>query len=186
MDMRDRLHERIDDEMMDRDEHEYEHEHDGYDEKLVGGGGESPGSSAQVYYTGSERCKRRPSAGSSGAEDEGIAIGIGIGITRDCEDKQELRRRRNVDVPPGEILRKRQFEILRKRQFGPPSRSSDTITATMAASGTSKTTLPASGNSSEDADASSSTTSVTDESEASGSETTGRCCESSRQKFAPF
>lgn len=178
MNMRDRLHERVDDEMMDRDEHEYEHEHDGYDEKLVGGGGQSPGSSAQVYYTGSERCKRRSSAGSSGAEDEGIAIGIGIGITRDCEDKQELRRRRNVDVSPGEILR--------KRQFGPPSRSSDTITATMAASGTSKTTLPASGDSSEDADTSSSTTSVTDGSEASESETTGRCCESSRQKFAPF
>lgn len=180
MDMRDRLHERVDDEMMDRDDHEYEHD-DGYDEKLVGGGGggggQSPGSSAQVYYTGSERCKRRSSAGSSGADDEGIAIGIGI--TRDCEDKQELRRRRrNVDVSPGEILR--------KRQFGPPSRSSDTITATMAASGTSKTTLPASGDSSEDADASSSTTSVTDESEASGSETTSRCCESSRQKFAPF
>lgn len=177
MDMRDRLHERVDDEMMDRDEHEYEH--DGYDERLVGGGGgQSPGSSAQVYYTGSERCIRRSSAGSSGADDEGIAIGIGIGITRDCEDKQELRRRRNVDVPPGEILR--------KRQFGPPSRSSDTITATMAASGTSKTTLPASGDSSEDADTSASTTSVTDGSEASGSETTGRCCESSRQKFAPF
>lgn len=175
MDMRDRLHERVDDEMLDRDEHEYEHD-DGYDEKLVGGGGQSPGSSAQVYYTGSERCKRRSSAGSSGADDEGIAIGIGI--TRDCEDKQELRRRRNVDVSPDEILR--------KRQFGPPSRSSDTITATMAASGTSKTTLPASGDSSEDADASSSTTSVTDGSEASGSETTGRCCESSRQKFAPF
>lgn len=175
MDMRDRLHERVDDEMPDRDEHEYEHGHDGYDEKLVAG--QSPGSSVQVYYTGSERCKRRSSAGSSGADDEGIAIGIGIGITRDCEDKQELRRR-NVDVPPGEILR--------KRQFGPPSRSSDTITATMAASGTSKTTLPASGDSSEDADTSSSTTSVTDGSEASGSETTGRCCESSRQKFAPF
>lgn len=174
MNMRDRLHERVDDEMLDRDEHEYEHD-DGYDEKLVGGGGQSPGSSAQVYYTGSERCKRRPSAGSSGADDEGIAIGIGIGITRDCEDKQELRRRRNVDVPPGEILR--------KRQFGPPSRSSDTITATMAASGTSKTTLPASGDSSEDANTS---TSVTDGSEASGSETTGRCCESSRQEFAPF
>lgn len=179
MDMRDRLHERVDDEMMDRDEHEYEHD-DGYDEKLVGGGGggQSPGSSVQVYYTGSERCKRRPSAGSSGADDEGSAIGIGIDITRDCEDKQELRRRRNVDVPPGEILR--------KRQFGPPSRSSDTITATMAASGTSKTTLPASGDSSEDADASSSTTSVTDESEASGTETTSRCCESSRQNFVPF
>lgn len=176
MDMRDRLHERVDDEMMDRDEHEYEHEHDdGYDEKLVGGGGQSPGSSAQVYYTGSERSKRRPSAGSSGAEDEGIAIGIGI--TRDCEDKQELRRRGNVDVPPGEILR--------KRQFGPPSRSSDTITATMAASGTSKTTLPASGDSSEDADASSSTTSVSDGSEAGGSETTSRCCELSRQKPSP-
>lgn len=174
MDMRDRLHERVDDEMLDRDEHEYEH--DDYDEKLVGGGGQSPGSSAQVYYIGSERCIRRSSAGSGGADDEGIAVGIGI--TRDCEDKQELRRRRNVDVPPGEILR--------KRQFGPPSRSSDTITATMAASGTSKTTLPASGDSSEDADASSSTTSVTDESEASGSETTSRCCESSRQKFAPF
>lgn len=175
MDMRDRLHERVDDEMMDRDEHEYEHD-DGYDERLVGE--KSPGSSVQVYYTGSERCKRRSSAGSSGADDEGIAIGIGIGITRDCEDKQELRRRRNVDVPLGEILR--------KRQFGPPSRSSDTITATMAASGTSKTTLPASGDSSEDADTSASTTSVTDGSEASGSETTGRCCESSRQKFAPF
>lgn len=175
--MRDRLHERVDDEMLDRGDHEHEHD-DGYDEKLVGEGGQSPGSSVQVYYTGSERCKRRSSAGSSGADDEGIAIGIGIGITRDCEDKQELRRRRNVDVPPGEILR--------KRQFGPPSRSSDTITATMAASGTSKTTLPASGDSSEDADASSSTTSVTDGSEASGSETTGRCCESSRQKFAPF
>lgn len=174
MDMRDRLHERVDDEMMDRDEHEYEHD-DGYDEKLVGGGGQSPGSSAQVYYTGSERCKRRPSAGSSGADDEGIAIGIGIG---DCEDKQELRRRRNVDISPGEILR--------KRQFGPPSRSSDTITATMAASGTSKTTLPASGDSSEDADTLASTTSVTDGSEASGSETTSRCFESSRQKFAPF
>lgn len=173
MDMRDRLHERVDDEMMYRDEHEYEHD-DGYDEKLVAG--QSPGSSVQVYYTGSERCKRRPSAGSSRADDEGIAIGIGI--TRDCEDKQELRRRRNVDVPSGEILR--------KRQFGPPSRSSDTITATMAASGTSKTTLPASGDSSEDADTSASTTSVTDGSEASGSETTGRCCESSRQKFAPF
>lgn len=175
MDTRDRLHERVDDEMMDRDEHEYEHD-DGYDEKLVGGGGQSPGSSAQVYYTGSERCKRRPSAGSSGADDEGIAIGIGI--TRDCEDKQELRRRRNVDVSPGEILR--------KRQFGPPSRSSDTITATMAASGTSKTTLPASGDSSEDADTSSSTTSVSDGSEAGGSETTSRCCESSRQTFVPF
>lgn len=175
--MRDRLHERVDDEMLDRDEYEYKHDA-GYDEKLVGGGGQSRGSSAQVYYTGSERCKRRPSAGSSGADDEGIAIGIGIGITRDCEDKQELRRRRNVDVPPGEILR--------KRQFGPPSRSSDTITATMAASGTSKTTLPASGDSSEDADTSSSTTSVSDGSEAGGSETTSRCCESSRQKFAPF
>lgn len=166
MTMRDRLHERVDDEMLDRDEHEYEYEHDdGYDEKLVGRGGESPGSSAQVYYTGSERCQRRSSAGSSGADDEGIAIGIGI--TRDCEDKQELRRRRrNVDAPPGEILR--------KRQFGPPSRSSDTITATMAASGTSKTTLPASGDSSEDADTSSSTTSVSDGSEAGGSETTSR------------
>lgn len=174
MDMRDRLHERVDDEMMDRDEHEYEH--DGYDEKLVGGGGQSSGSSAQVYYTGSERCIRRSSAGSSGADDEGIAVGIDI--TRDCEDKQELRRRRNVDVSP--------VEILRKRQFGPPSRSSDTITATMAASGTSKTTLPASGDSSEDADTSSSTTSVSDGSEAGGSETTSRCCESSRQKFAPF
>lgn len=177
MNMRDRLHERVDDEMMDRDDHEHEYEHDdGYDEKLVGGGGQSPGPSARVYYTGSERCKRRPSAGSSGADDEEMAFGIGI--TRDCEDKQELRRRRNVDVSPGEILR--------KRQFGPPSRSSDTITATMAASGTSKTTLPASGDSSEDEDASSSTTSVTDGSEASGSETTSRCCESSRQKFAPF
>lgn len=176
MDMRDRLHERVDDEMLDRDEHEYEHD-DGYDERLVGGGGQSPGSSAQVYYTGSERCKRRPSAGSSGADDEGIGIAIGIGITRDCEDKQELRRRRNVDISPGEILR--------KRQFGPPSRSSDTITATMAASGTSKTTLPASGDSSEDADTSSSTTSVSDGSEAGGSETTSRCCELSRQKPSP-
>lgn len=176
MDMRDRLHERVDDEMLDRDGHEYEHD-DGYDEKLVGGGGQSPGSSAQVYYTGSERCKRRSSAESSGADDGGSAIGIGIGITRDCEDKQELGRRRNVDVPPGEIVR--------KRQFGPPSRSSDTITATMAASGTSKTTLPASGDSSEDADTSSSTTSVSDGSEAGGSETTSRCCESSRQKPSP-
>lgn len=176
MDMRDRLHERVDDEMLDRDDHEYEHD-DGYDEKLVGGGGQSPGSSAQMYYTGSERCIRRPSAGSSGADDGGIAIAIGIGITRDCEDKQELRRRRNVDISPGEILR--------KRQFGPPSRSSDTITATMAASGTSKTTLPASGDSSEDADTSSSTTGVSDGSEAGGSETTSRCCELSRQKPSP-
>lgn len=162
---RNRLYERVVDERMDRDDHEH-------DEKLVGE--QSPGSSVQVYYTGSERCKRRPSAGSSEAEADGIGIGMGIGmgvgITRDCEDKQELRRR-NVDVPG---------KIIRKRQVGPPSRSSDTITATLAASGTSTTALPASEDSSEDANTSASTTAVTDGSESSGSETMSRCCESSR------